>query len=41
MGTLTLILKDQKFEITTLRKDILTDGRHANIKFTEDWERLK
>ena len=37
-GTLTLILNNQKFEITTLRKDISTDGRHANIKFSDNWE---
>ena len=37
-GTLTLIVEDQKFEITTLRKDISTDGRHANVEFTEDWK---
>ena len=37
-GTLTLILNKRKFEITTLRKDILTDGRHANVEFTTNWE---
>ena len=37
-GTLTLVFEDQKFEITTLRQDISTDGRHANIQFTEDWK---
>ena len=37
-GTLTLVLEDQKFEITTLRKDVSTDGRHANVKFTENWK---
>ena len=37
-GTLTLILNNQKFEITTLREDISTDGRHANIKFSDNWE---
>ena len=37
-GTLTLIVEDQKFEITTLRKDISTDGRHADVEFTEDWK---
>ncbi len=36
-GTLTLVFEDQKFEITTLRHDISTDGRHANIEFTENW----
>ena len=37
-GTLTLVFEGQKFEITTLRQDISTDGRHANIQFTEDWK---
>jgi len=36
-GTLTVILNKKKFEITTLRKDILTDGRHAKVEFTTDW----
>ena len=27
-----------KLELTTLRKDIKTDGRHAEIEFTDDWE---
>jgi len=37
-GTVTAILNKKNFEITTLRKDISTDGRHANIKFTSNWE---
>ena len=37
-GTLTLILEDQHIEITTLRKDISTDGRHAKVSFTDNWE---
>ena len=37
-GTLTLVFEDQKFEVTTLRQDISTDGRHANIEFTENWK---
>ena len=36
-GTLTAILNKKKFEITTLRKDVSTDGRHANISFTLNW----
>ena len=36
-GTVTAILNKKKFEITTLRKDISTDGRHANVEFTLDW----
>ena len=36
-GTVIAILNKEKFEITTLRKDIKTDGRHAKVKFTRDW----
>ena len=31
-----MIINKKKFEITTLRKDISTDGRHAKVKFTLD-----
>ena len=37
-GTVTAILNKKKFEITTLRKDISTDGRHAKVDFTLNWE---
>ncbi len=37
-GTVTAILNKKKFEITTLRKDISTDGRHANVEFTKNWQ---
>ena len=37
-GTVTLISKDLKLELTTLRKDIKTDGRHAEIEYTDDWK---
>ena len=37
-GTITAILNNKKFEITTLRKDISTDGRHAEVIFTSNWE---
>ena len=37
-GTITAILNKKKFEITTLRKDISTDGRHAYVEFTKSWE---
>ena len=36
-GTITAIIDDQKFEITSLREDLLTDGRHAQVKFSKDW----
>jgi len=32
------VIKNKTFEITTLRKDIKTDGRHAVVQFTENWE---
>ena len=37
-GTITALIKDIKFEITSLRKDIDTDGRHAKVKFSDDWK---
>ena len=37
-GTVTAIINKKKFEITTLRKDVSTDGRHANVEFTLNWE---
>jgi len=37
-GTVTAIIDDAKFEITTLRRDVATDGRHAVIAFTDQWE---
>ena len=36
-GTITAIEDKYKFEITTLRKDIYTDGRHAKVEFSNDW----
>ncbi len=36
-GTVTATIKNQKFEITSLRKDILTDGRHAKVEFSKSW----
>ncbi len=36
-GSLTLLLNNTKLEITTLRQDIKTDGRHAEISFTDSW----
>jgi len=37
-GTITAIINDYKFEITSLRKDLKTDGRHADVAFTNDWK---
>jgi len=36
-GTVTVISGRQPFEVTTLRRDIETDGRHAKVAFTTDW----
>jgi poly(A) polymerase len=36
-GTVTAITDTGTFEITTLRRDIETDGRHARVAFTDDW----
>lgn len=36
-GTVTAILKDGPVEITTLRRDVATDGRRATIAFAKDW----
>ena len=37
-GTVTLITKNFKLEITTLRKDVETDGRHAVVEYIDDWQ---
>ena len=37
-GTITVLINDFKFEITSLRKDLSTDGRHAKVEFTSNWE---
>ena len=36
-GTITAIADHRPFEITTLRHDVETDGRHARVAFTDDW----
>ncbi|MBK1793967.1 CCA tRNA nucleotidyltransferase [Devosia sp. WQ 349] len=36
-GTVTLRLDDTNVEVTTLRKDVETDGRHAQVEFGTDW----
>ena len=38
-GTITARINyKENFEVTTLRTDVLIDGRHAKVKFTTDWE---
>ncbi|MBU6319299.1 MAG: CCA tRNA nucleotidyltransferase [Alphaproteobacteria bacterium] len=36
-GTLTLVADHRPFEVTTLRRDVETDGRRATVAFTDDW----
>lgn len=36
-GTVTAVVDGAAFEVTTLRKDIETDGRHAVVEFGTDW----
>ncbi|WP_072090794.1 CCA tRNA nucleotidyltransferase [Candidatus Pelagibacter communis] len=37
-GTITAIIDEYKYEITSLRKDVSTDGRHAEVEFSLDWK---
>lgn len=37
-GTVTLVIDGKPFEITTLRRDVETDGRHAQVAFSDDWQ---
>ncbi len=36
-GTVTVVAEGAPFEVTTLRRDVETYGRHAKVVFTEDW----
>jgi poly(A) polymerase len=36
-GTVTAVVNGKGIEITTLRRDVETDGRHARVEFTDDW----
>ena len=38
-GTITARIDEKNFEITSLRKDISTDGRHAVVEFTNEWKK--
>uniref|UniRef100_A0A672I0X7 tRNA nucleotidyl transferase, CCA-adding, 1 n=1 Tax=Salarias fasciatus TaxID=181472 RepID=A0A672I0X7_SALFA len=38
-GTITARLNNENFEVTTLRLDVQTDGRHAEVEFTTDWQK--
>jgi poly(A) polymerase len=37
-GTVTVVIGKQPFEVTTLRKDVETFGRHAKVEFGRDWQ---
>jgi poly(A) polymerase len=37
-GTVTAVSKGRPVEVTTLRRDVSTDGRHAIVAFTDDWQ---
>lgn len=37
-GTVGVIIDNEVLEVTSLRKDVKTDGRHAEVEFTTDWE---
>ncbi len=37
-GTVTLVIDGEGFEITTLRRDVETNGRHAQVAFGTDWQ---
>ena len=37
-GTITVVIEGRPFEVTTLRVDVETFGRHANVRFGRDWK---
>jgi poly(A) polymerase len=37
-GTVTVVIDKHPFEVTTLRRDMETDGRHAKVAFGRDWK---
>ncbi len=37
-GTVTAVVDGRGFEVTTLRRDVATDGRHAQVAWTADWQ---
>ena len=38
-GTVTVVIDGKPFEVTTLREDVETFGRHATVRFGRDWQR--
>jgi tRNA nucleotidyltransferase/poly(A) polymerase len=37
-GTVTVVINDKGYEVTTLRQDVKTDGRHATVRVGRDWK---
>ncbi len=37
-GTVTLVMDGRPYEVTTLRRDVATDGRRAEVAFTDNWQ---
>lgn len=37
-GTITAVINHRPYEVTTLRRDVSTDGRHAVVAWTDDWQ---
>ena len=37
-GTIGVVIAGRSVEVTTLRRDVATDGRHATVAFTTDWQ---
>lgn len=37
-GTVTLVLPERTVEVTTLRRDVKTDGRHAQVAYTDNFQ---
>ena len=37
-GTVTVVVEGEPYEVTTLRSDVETDGRHAKVLYGRDWE---
>ncbi len=37
-GTVTVVIEGQPFEVTSLRQDVETYGRHAKVAFGRDWK---
>lgn len=38
-GTVTVVIDGNAFQVTTIREDVETDGRHAIVRFGTDWAR--